>query len=114
MLNFNYSLALLIEYAAFVKLRIAKPNLHRPYRIPVNTVGCIILLIPCVILTIFIMALGSYRTHLYSFSSVVLAASIYLVRKRRNLIPNDYGPVQQAPEEIVGMNVSTGGEIQLV
>lgn len=98
LLNFNYSLALLIEYCAFIKLRISKPDLHRPYKIPISTTGCIILLIPTFVATLFIMALGSYTTLLYGIFSVALAFSIYHVRKSRNLI--NYTPVQQSTEMV--------------
>jgi hypothetical protein len=41
----------LIGFAAFVKLRISHPDLQRPYRIPVNTVGaCLILIGPLALL----------------------------------------------------------------
>lgn len=32
MLNFNYAIALLLEFCAFVKLRISRPELERPYK----------------------------------------------------------------------------------
>ena len=114
MLNFNYSLALLIEYCAFIKLRISKPDLYRPYRVPINTVGCVILLLPCVCATLFIMALGSYTTHLKSIFSVSLAALIYFVRRKSNLIPNDYDPVQQTPEVPVMNGSAPHCELQLI
>lgn len=45
-LNFLYCFSQLIEFGAFIKLRISRPDLHRPFRIPINTVGCCIMLIP--------------------------------------------------------------------
>jgi len=42
MLNFNDALSVLFEYAAFFKLRVSRPDLARPYRIPLNTLGCVL------------------------------------------------------------------------
>jgi amino acid transporter len=43
--NSIYCIAELITYATFLELRWRCPNLHRPFRIPLNVVGCAILLI---------------------------------------------------------------------
>ena len=37
MLNFSYSLSLLLEFAAFIKLRMDGSDIPRPYRVPLNT-----------------------------------------------------------------------------
>eukprot|EP00980_Cylindrotheca_fusiformis_P002734 scaffold634_cov97-Cylindrotheca_fusiformis.AAC.1 len=70
MLNFNYAFSLLMEYAAFIKLRISQPDLVRPYKIPMNTLGCILFFSPSVILTILILALAENATYLM-FAGVV-------------------------------------------
>ncbi|RZC86407.1 hypothetical protein C5167_030487 [Papaver somniferum] len=45
--NFLYSLGMLLEFSAFIWLRIKLPNLNRPYRVPANVpVLCIMCLIP--------------------------------------------------------------------
>jgi amino acid transporter len=62
MLNFNYSIAVLLEYSAFVKLRMARPDLHRPWRVPLGTMGCILALVPTFLLTFIIMGLATYTT----------------------------------------------------
>ena len=41
-----YCLAELLEFAAFVWLRIKSPNLHRPYRVPLPTWGLILMVLP--------------------------------------------------------------------
>lgn len=65
MLNFNYALALLMEYSAFIKLRISQPQKERPYRIPLGTVGCIILFAPTFIVTFLVLGLATYKTYLF-------------------------------------------------
>ncbi|XP_039136375.1 probable polyamine transporter At3g13620 [Dioscorea cayenensis subsp. rotundata] len=39
--NFLYNLAMLIEFAAFIRLRIKFPELKRPYKVPMGTAGVI-------------------------------------------------------------------------
>eukprot|EP00927_Polykrikos_kofoidii_P039453 TRINITY_DN33835_c0_g1_i1.p1 TRINITY_DN33835_c0_g1~~TRINITY_DN33835_c0_g1_i1.p1 ORF type:complete len:558 (+),score=50.87 TRINITY_DN33835_c0_g1_i1:90-1763(+) len=44
MLNGLNCLGLLMAFAAFLKLRVCAPALSRPYRIPLGTVGCVVML----------------------------------------------------------------------
>lgn len=41
-----YCIAELMEFAAFIWLRVAAPELHRPYRVPLPTWGCALMLLP--------------------------------------------------------------------
>jgi amino acid transporter len=52
MLNAVYCLAELLEFAAFIWLRIKAPQLPRPYRVPFGTVGCILMLLPATVLLV--------------------------------------------------------------
>mmetsp|Transcript_16450 Transcript_16450/g.20877 ORF Transcript_16450/g.20877 Transcript_16450/m.20877 type:complete len:361 (+) Transcript_16450:689-1771(+) len=72
MLNFTYAISLLMEYAAFIKLRIAKKEVYRPYRVPLNTAGCIAMIIPPCMLTILLMLMARAMTYIYFAASVVL------------------------------------------
>eukprot|EP00659_Diplonema_papillatum_P009706 gene9706-15072_t len=62
MLNMLYCIAELLEFAAFLKLRISRPDIHRPYKIPLGTFGCFLLLTPPTILILVLMSLASMRT----------------------------------------------------
>ncbi|MCL7048381.1 hypothetical protein MKW94_011747 [Papaver nudicaule] len=45
--NFLYGMGMLLEFSAFIWLRIKKPDLHRPYKVPANVPAlCIMCLIP--------------------------------------------------------------------
>ena len=66
MLNFQYAISLLLEYGAFLKLRVTHADLHRPYRVPFGTVGCAILFTPPICLTLLILTLASTSTLLFS------------------------------------------------
>ena len=54
LLNAVYCLAELTEFAAFIWLRIKAPDLYRPYRVPLPTWACALMLLPasCLLLTI--------------------------------------------------------------
>ena len=71
-----------MEYAAFLKLRISKPELPRPYRVPLNTFGCFLWLVPTFAIFLLIMALADFSTLAYSFLTVVFAVAIFHVRQR--------------------------------
>ena len=81
MLNFNYAIALLIEYAAFIKLRISHPDLHRPWRLPFNTVGCILLFIPPFVCTILLLSLATYQTYIFSICVNSIGVLLYLSKQ---------------------------------
>lgn len=80
MLNFNYSVALLMEYAAFVKLRISRSDVPRPYRIPLNTMGCMLFIAPPVLMTVVVMLLASYMTYIYFCAALVLGLVVYKIQ----------------------------------
>jgi len=81
MLNFNYGFALLFEYAAFFRLRTAKPGLERPYKIPLGTVGCALFFFPTVAMTILVMSLATYETYLFSLGSWMTGFLLYAARQ---------------------------------
>jgi amino acid transporter len=82
MLNFNYSIALLLEYAAFFKLRISQPDLERPFRIPLNTFGCICFFFPPVAATLLLMGLATYTTWLFALGSAITGLIVYCAKQK--------------------------------
>jgi amino acid transporter len=81
MLNFNYALALLMEYCSFIKLRIARPNAERPYKIPLNTFFCILALVPTFFFTLLVLSLASYTTYAFVLAANVVGISIYICKQ---------------------------------
>ena len=81
MLNFNYGFALLMEYAAFFKLRVSHPNLERPYRIPLNTLGCAVVFFPTVVATMLVMSLATYATYYFALASWITGYLLYAARR---------------------------------
>ncbi|XP_062022270.1 probable polyamine transporter At3g19553 [Rosa rugosa] len=76
-LNFLYAIGMLLEFAAFIKLRIKKPDLHRPYRVPFQTFGVIMLCLPPALLLILVMCLASLRTFLVSGVVIIVGLLLY-------------------------------------
>lgn len=83
LLNFNYAIGLLIEFTAFVKLRISEPNLSRPFRIPLNVSLCVVAMIPTFAASLAVMALAKYSTMLYSFLVNVAGGVVYIILSAR-------------------------------
>jgi amino acid transporter len=94
MLNFAYSFSYLMEFAAFIKLRITENDgmfliawhwdalvarlathwillkllsisVDRPYRIPLNTFGCICFALPPSLFLIYLILIASKTTYIY-------------------------------------------------
>ncbi|RAL52082.1 hypothetical protein DM860_014909 [Cuscuta australis] len=72
--NFLYCFGMLLEFAAFVRLRIKQPDTARPYKIPVGTVGAIAICIPPTVLLCAVLAFSSLKVAGVS----IVAASIGL------------------------------------
>ncbi|OVA17088.1 Amino acid/polyamine transporter I [Macleaya cordata] len=96
-LNFLYCIGMLLEFAAFIRLRIKKPDLHRPYKVPLQTFGVTILCLPPAILVILVMCLASFRTFIVSGSVIILGVLLYLTvvkAKERNWTKFEPIPVE--------------------
>ena len=76
-LNFLYSIGMLLEFAAFIKLRIKKPDLHRPYKVPLQTFGVIMLCLPPSLLLVLVMCLASVKTFIVSGVVMLLGFLLY-------------------------------------
>ncbi|XAR52908.1 hypothetical protein NMG60_11021240 [Bertholletia excelsa] len=76
-LNFLYALGMLLEFAAFIKLRIKKPDLSRPYRVPLQTFGATMLCLPPALLLVLVMCLASARTYLVSGLLIMIGMLLY-------------------------------------
>ena len=82
MLNFNYAIALLMEYAAFFKLRIARPDLERPFKIPLNTYGCFLLFAPTIVMVLLVLSLATYTTFIFCIVVNIVGAIIFQAKQR--------------------------------
>lgn len=113
MLNFNYALSLLLEYAAFFKLRISKPDMERPYRIPLNTCGCALFFFPAIAATLVVMSLATFQTFYFALGSWTTGALIFYGKQRsqrKNNNPEMFEPqVVEAPGVTTATTNGTSG-----
>ncbi|KAK9286255.1 hypothetical protein L1049_014642 [Liquidambar formosana] len=73
--NFLYCFGMIMEFIAFVKLRMKYPAASRPFKIPVGTTGAILMCIPPTLLIFVVLALASLKVMAIS----LLAAMVGLV-----------------------------------
>lgn len=78
-LNFLYSIGMLLEFAAFIVLRMKRPDFHRPYKVPLQTFGVIMLCLPPSLLLVLVMCLASLKTFLVSGAVIILGFFLYPV-----------------------------------
>ncbi|XP_065871783.1 probable polyamine transporter At3g19553 [Euphorbia lathyris] len=78
-LNFLYAIGMLLEFAAFIKLRIHRPEMHRPYKVPLETFGATLLCLPPSALLVLVMCLASLRTYLVSTAVIAVGFILYPV-----------------------------------
>ncbi|XP_043696736.1 probable polyamine transporter At1g31830 isoform X2 [Telopea speciosissima] len=70
--NFLYCFGMILEFIAFVKLRMNYPAASRPFKIPVGTVGAILMCIPPTALICVVLALASLKVMAVSFAAVLI------------------------------------------
>lgn len=77
--NFLYCFGMLLEFAAFIWLRVKQPELLRPYKVPLNTACATLMCIPPSALLILVMCLASMRTFLVSMGALIVGLLLYPV-----------------------------------
>ncbi|KAE8687061.1 Polyamine transporter PUT1 [Hibiscus syriacus] len=70
--NFLYCFGMIMEFIAFVKLRIDHPAESRPYKIPLGTVGSIIMCIPPTVLILVVLAFASFKVMVISMVAIMI------------------------------------------
>ncbi|XP_073045752.1 probable polyamine transporter At1g31830 isoform X2 [Primulina eburnea] len=74
--NFLYCFGMLMEFIAFVKLRMKYPDATRPYKIPVGTLGAVLLCIPPTLLILTVLCLASFKV--MTLSLIAFAVGLVL------------------------------------
>lgn len=82
LLNFLYGLGMLVVFSAFVKLRFKDPDLPRPYRIPLGSVGAAVMCVPPVLLIVTVMCLASARTIVVNIIVLAVGVGMYFTVER--------------------------------
>lgn len=83
--NLLYSLCLLLELAAMVKLRVSRPNMTRPFRIPTSTAGVVCLVACPSALCLFIMYSAGAQVWGLAVCVVLAGCGVFFINER--LVP---------------------------
>lgn len=70
--NFLYCFGMILEFLAFIRLRMKFPAANRPFKIPVGTVGAILLCLPPTALICLVLALSSLKIFIISLVAVFI------------------------------------------
>jgi amino acid transporter len=85
--NYLYCFGMFAELVAFIWLRIKKPGIARPYKVPLGTVGVIILCLLPSLLLVLVVAFASFKVMAASIIAVligfVLRACFVFVKKNK-------------------------------
>jgi amino acid transporter len=79
---FLYALALLLEFAALIWLRIKEPGMPRPYRVPFGLPGVIALSTPPAVLCVASIVLSNDLTKYVALAGVALGLLLYRWQSR--------------------------------
>ncbi|KAH0457146.1 hypothetical protein IEQ34_015053 [Dendrobium chrysotoxum] len=84
---FLYCIGMLVEFMAFVRLMMKYPSVRHAYRIPMGTLGCVLMLILPSALVIAMLAFSLVKIALISLGALavglVLHPFLKFVRKKR-------------------------------
>jgi amino acid transporter len=80
-----YSLSLLVELAAFVRLRLAEPALPRPWRVPAGRPGMIVVALPPTLFALLAMATAGWLNTLAGVLAALTGPAVYLALLRREV-----------------------------
>lgn len=111
LLNMIYCMAELLEFVAFIWLRVKYPDLHRPYCIPLPTWGCIAMLVPAGVLLLAMLILplaqGQFHVLAWTLGACGLGCILYPAlqyTRRKNWVPFE-GCVHEFKESLYTMYV---------
>ena len=74
---FLYAAALILEFAALVWLRIKKPEMARPYRVPFGIAGVVAISVPPIALCFFSIALANKATRYVGLIAIAVGLAVY-------------------------------------
>lgn len=77
--NFLYSLGMLLEFAAFVWLRARRPDLPRPYRVPLGTAGVAAMCAVPSSFLVLVMAVAGWKVCVASAAFTAAGVVVYYV-----------------------------------
>ncbi|XP_051119198.1 probable polyamine transporter At1g31830 isoform X2 [Andrographis paniculata] len=104
--NFLYCFGMILEFVAFIRLRIIAPEVPRPYKIPMGTIGVTLMCVPPTILICVVLALSSLKVMVVSLVAVMMGfvlhpCIVHCEKKRwlRFVVSSDLPVINQASRE---------------
>lgn len=79
--NFLYCFGMILEFIAFLWLRVKRPEASRPYKIPIGNVGAVMMCVPPTILICVVLALSSLKIFVVSVGAIAIGLMIHPVLK---------------------------------
>jgi amino acid transporter len=79
---FLYAAALILEFAALIWLRLKRPQMARPYRVPFGVPGAVAISAPPVILCLGSILLSNAATKYVSLGGIAIGLAVYYSRSR--------------------------------
>ncbi|KAL3765240.1 hypothetical protein ACHAW5_010859 [Stephanodiscus triporus] len=76
LLNCTYAISVLLEYAAFIKLRLFYKELQRPYRIPIPDWAAVLIVIPPTLGIICIFATSNWYVYVFSTGALLFSYTL--------------------------------------
>ncbi|XP_057769210.1 probable polyamine transporter At1g31830 isoform X2 [Salvia miltiorrhiza] len=74
--NFLYCFGMIMEFLAFIKLRIDHPGAPRPYKVPLGTFGAIMMCVPPTLLILVVLLLASLKVMVISLIAFLIGLVI--------------------------------------
>lgn len=107
--NFLYCFGMILEFISFIRLRVKYPATTRPYKIPIGTVGAILMCIPPTVLICVVLALSTLKVVIVSLAAILIGLVMqpcltYVERKRwiKFSVSADLPDLHGANQESVG------------
>ncbi|KAL7462933.1 hypothetical protein ACHAXS_003303 [Conticribra weissflogii] len=82
LLNANYAVSLLLEYGAFVWLRMYRKDMERPYRVPIPDWAAVLLVLPPMVGILIIFLVSSWYVFGFVCGAMVLGMLVWMQKRR--------------------------------
>lgn len=75
--NTLYCFGMFAEFAAFIWLRIHRPEISRPYKLPLGTLGVSLMCVPPAALLLVVMIFQTWKVIIVSFAAAIVGCALY-------------------------------------
>lgn len=114
--NYLYCFGMIAEFAAFLWLRMRRPELPRPYKLPLGLTGSILMCIPPTILIVLVMVLATLKVIIISFAAALIGFALYPcleLLKQKNCLEFNMDADEDLSEDKSTENVKELGEAEV-